>query len=255
MKMIVLQEVSKTYSYHRYTIHALQNISFKLNAGEYLGIIGHRGSGKTTLLRCLNGSIHHDSGTLSIFEHQLAPKTPFSQRQRLFASTGTFYNHLPLVANLNMLENVMLPLRFHQWNIASRQKLVEDWMKLFELEDIAQHYQDQISPWQRTQMVLLRSIIHQPKVLVCDCAGIPHDWMPLFGQLLQKIGKILSITLVVASRNFSFLATLCHKIAVLSHGELVEKNTTSGLIESPKHPITYDYVQWSQNQERSPYVS
>ncbi|MFP4418583.1 MAG: ABC transporter ATP-binding protein [Chitinispirillaceae bacterium] len=164
-KVISLQDVSKHYQRGAETVHALQDISLEVAAGEYIAIAGHSGSGKTTLLNligCLdrptcgrimvNGAEIHDAG-----EKQL-------NRLRQTA-IGFVFQQFFLIPTLTVMENVQLPALFSGRKVGER---AGELLEMVGLGKRMNHLPGQLSGGEMQRVAIARSLINSPPILLAD---------------------------------------------------------------------------------------
>ncbi|MFW6254722.1 MAG: ABC transporter ATP-binding protein [Chitinivibrionales bacterium] len=164
-KVISLQDVSKHYQRGAETVHALQDISLEVAAGEYIAIAGHSGSGKTTLLNligCLdrptcgrimvNGAEIHDAG-----EKQLN-----KLRQ---TAIGFVFQQFFLIPTLTVMENVQLPALFSGRKVGER---AGELLEMVGLGKRMNHLPGQLSGGEMQRVAIARSLINSPPILLAD---------------------------------------------------------------------------------------
>ena len=107
-----VENINKSFPINGNETHVLTNINFKISKGDIFGIVGKTGAGKSTLLRLINGFIAPDSGEI-IFKGKNLNK---ASRKSLIKYTSMIFQNYNLLNNLNVIENVLLPVKLHKLN-------------------------------------------------------------------------------------------------------------------------------------------
>ena len=171
--IIELREVNKTYSTAAGDFVALKDVSLKVNAGEFLGIIGKSGAGKSTLLNMINGVDELTSGEVfvqtdekNLSVHQMSEDARAFWRGK---NMGVVYQSFQLLPMLTLVENIMLPMdlsdNFHPRK--SRERALE-LLQLVELEEHANKLPAYISGGQQQRVAIARALANDPLILVAD---------------------------------------------------------------------------------------
>ena len=166
--LISLSHVDRSFRVGDELIHGLDDVSLKVQAGEYISIMGSSGSGKSTLLNVLGLLDKPDSGEylfqgkniLQLSEPELARY----RREKI----GFVFQSFHLVPRLSAAENIALPLVLAGVNPSDRSQRVERALKNFHLTDRSQHRPDQLSGGQRQRVAIARATITEPLLLLAD---------------------------------------------------------------------------------------
>ena len=166
--LVSLSHVDRSFRVGDELIHGLDDVSLKVQAGEYISIMGSSGSGKSTLLNVLGLLDKPDSGEylfqgkniLQLSEPELARY----RREKI----GFVFQSFHLVPRLSAAENIALPLVLAGVNPSDRSQRVEQALKNFHLTDRSQHRPDQLSGGQRQRVAIARATITEPLLLLAD---------------------------------------------------------------------------------------
>ena len=166
--LVSLSHVDRSFRVGDELIHGLDDVSLKVQAGEYISIMGSSGSGKSTLLNVLGLLDKPDSGEylfqgkniLQLSEPELARY----RREKI----GFVFQSFHLVPRLSAAENIALPLVLAGVNPSDRSQRVERALKNFHLTDRSQHRPDQLSGGQRQRVAIARATITEPLLLLAD---------------------------------------------------------------------------------------
>ena len=223
----------------------LHGISLDVQKGEIFGIIGSSGAGKSTLLRCLS-SLEEDFKGEVLFDG-----SPFSfkdakklreQRKRM----GMIFQHFHLLKSRTVRENVLLPLE-----IEGKKEDVDEILSKVGLKGKENFSIERLSGGEKQRVAIARALVMQPKILFCDEATSSLDPKSTeeILQLLQHLNKTLGLTLVLITHEMDVVRKICHKVAVMSEGKVIEFGSTVELFSDPKEPLTKSLVQKSSHED------
>lgn len=224
---------------------ALMPVSFELNRGETLAIVGEVGSGKSTLARILVGAEQRTSGDIFFEEEELETRN-LKQRCRLirmiFQDPKTSLNPRLTIGDL-----LNEPLRFNtELNAQERKIQVLDALKKVGLlPEHANFYPNMISEGQKQRVAVARALMLNPKIIIADEALTALD-LSVRSQILNlllKLQKELGLSYIFVSHNLNIIRHVSDKIMVLQNGCMVEKAPTETLFNSPQHEYTQRLIQ------------
>ena len=230
----------KTYPNSK--IPAVNQVSLELRRGETLGIVGESGSGKSTVARCIAKLISTTSG--SIFQHQqnIAPLSTRQMRplrqcvQIVFQDPYRSLNPRRTVGD-SIIEGPMNYglSRKEAWTRAS------ELMELVRLEpSMLERFPHEFSGGQRQRICIARSLAMKPEILVADEAVSALD-VSVQAQVLSLLDEVrdqLNLAMLFITHDLRVAAQVCDRIAVMSHGEIVETGRTADIFAAPAHPYT-----------------
>ena len=241
--MIELRQVSKNFESQGQVVKALQNINLRVNRGEILGIIGYSGAGKSTLIRCLNYLEIPTEGEVLINNlvlGQLNAKQLREARRKI----GMIFQHFNLMKSRNVYENIAYPLKGQGLNRDEIKEKVDRLLKLVGLEEKANVYPNQLSGGQKQRVAIARALANDPEVLLCDEATSALDPQTTKSilRLLKEINERLGITMVLITHQMEVVKDICHQVAVMEEGEIVEVGPIVDVFSNPKATIPKDFV-------------
>jgi phospholipid/cholesterol/gamma-HCH transport system ATP-binding protein len=203
------------------TLDVLKGVSFQLEKGETLVIMGGSGSGKTVLLRHVDGLVHPDSGAIVLFgQHieQLAEEELLPIRRRL----GYVFQGAALFDSLTVEENVGFPLREHtDLPEGEVRKRVIHFLSLVGLDEkVLPQLPAELSGGMRKRVGIARALIGQPDVLLFDepTAGLDPTNSKLVGELISELGSEVCDTSIVVTHDLELTKTVADRVAVLIDG-------------------------------------
>ena len=224
-----LYEVNKTYSTKAGEFEAVTPTSLKIKKGEVYGIIGYSGAGKSTLLRLLNLIEKPTNGKVYFQDIDLTElKDKELQKQR--HSIGMIFQHFHLLLNKTVYGNIEFALKAAGVPKAKRDEKIRSVLRTVELEDKIHHYPAQLSGGQKQRVAIARALVMNPSVLLCDeptSALDPQTTENILG-FLKEINEKLGVTLVIVTHEMEVVNYLCHRVAVMEQGAILEEIDLSG---------------------------
>ena len=166
--IVRVSNVSKSFSRDGFEIVALDNVSFEIQEGDFLALMGPSGSGKSTLLNLLAGIDRATEGTVEVLGTQLATMNESQLAVWRNTHIGYIFQTFNLVPVLTAFENVELPLLLTKLNKAQRRKNVETALELVGLADRMNHQPRQLSGGQEQRVAIARAIVTDPDLILAD---------------------------------------------------------------------------------------
>ncbi|MDR8523237.1 MULTISPECIES: ATP-binding cassette domain-containing protein [Shewanella] len=248
--LLKVNDLSKSYyagykRFKRQYNHALSPVSFELNQGETLAIVGEAGSGKSTIARILVGAEVRSGGEI-FFEGEALEKRDLKQRCRvirmIFQDPNTSLN-----PRLTIGELLDEPLKFNtQLDKSERKALVIDKLrKVGLLPEHIEFYPHMISEGQKQRVAVARALMLDPKIIIADEALTALD-LSVRSQILNLLLELqqeMGLSYIFVSHNMNIIRHVSDKIMVLKKGVMVEKATTEQLFNSPQHEYTQRLIQ------------
>ncbi len=166
--MIELLHISKTYRQGTQSVHALRDVSFSVQSGEFVAVIGASGSGKSTLMSIVGCLDEPTEGQYSLFgtpvEQLRGPRLAAVRNREI----GFVFQHFNLVHGMSALKNVELPLVFRGESPAVRREKAEHVLRLVGLEKRMEHVPSQLSGGQQQRVAIARALVGQPRIILAD---------------------------------------------------------------------------------------
>lgn len=242
--MIEISHVTKTFNVKNADIHAVDDVSLTINDGEIYGIIGYSGAGKSTLVRLINQLESQDGGDILIDGQSisnLSKKELRIKRQKI----GMIFQHFNLLWSRTVQKNIELPLELAGVNKEERSRKAKELINLVGLTGREDAYPSELSGGQKQRVGIARALANDPTILLSDEAtsALDPDTTEQILDLLREINAKLGITIVMITHQMEVVQKICHKMAVMSDGKIVETGTVKELFEHPKHEVTKRFVQ------------
>ena len=166
--VVRLENVVKTYSMGESEVHALRGISFQIEQGEFLSIMGPSGSGKSTCMNMIGCLDRPTSGIVEINGEETAKMTEKELAVLRNQTVGFVFQQYHLIPSMNVLENVMLPLKYAHVEKSERVERAEEALIAVGLGDRMKHRPHELSGGQKQRVAIARAMVTQPKILLAD---------------------------------------------------------------------------------------
>ena len=230
---IELKNVKKSYDMGEVVIKAVDDVSFTIDKGEFVIILGASGAGKSTILNLLGGMDHVTEGSIYVDGNEVSKydkKMLTKYRREDIGFVFQFYN---LVQNLNAVENVELAVE-----ICKNPMNPVEVLKNVGLEDRLQNFPSQLSGGEQQRVSIARAIAKNPKLLLCDepTGALDYNTGKAILKLLSDTLKMYNMTVIVITHN-SAIAPIADKIITVKNGKIksVEKNL---------NPVSIESIEW-----------
>lgn len=230
MPQLVLDHISKTFGQGDNQIDALSDISFSVEKGDFLAIMGASGSGKTTLLNCLStidqptaGSIYFDQlDIVSASEKALA-----AYRAKHISYIFQSYN---LVESLTVYENICLPLQIQGKKWGDYQTKIEAILDKLGIQNLKDKFPNQLSGGQRQRVATARALVDNSSILIADepTGALDSANSENLMALLQEINQTYGMTILLVTHDPQ-VAKYASRVILLKDGHLTADLTRQGL--------------------------
>ncbi|GAD81069.1 methionine ABC transporter ATP-binding protein MetN [Vibrio ezurae] len=242
--MIEIKQVNKVFYQGKTAINALKDINLTIAKGNIFGVIGSSGAGKSTLIRCVNMLEAPTSGEVIVDGIDLTKlsKKELSEARR---NIGMIFQHFNLLSSRTVFENIALPLELAGKDKQYIENKVVELLGLVGLADKRNTYPANLSGGQKQRVAIARALSSDPKVLLCDEATSALD--PATTQsilaLLKTINRQLGITILIITHEMDVVKNICHEVAIIGGGELVEKGTVGTIFAHPKTELAHQFIR------------
>lgn len=222
MEILKVENLTKIYGRDIAKVTALDNVSFSVQKGEFVAIVGASGSGKSTLLHIIGGVDRPTSGKVfidgkDIFQFDDDKLAIFRRRQ-----VGLIYQFYNLIPILNVEENITLPLALDNRKI-DKQKLDET-IKLLGLENRKKHLPNELSGGQQQRTSIGRALITRPTIILADepTGNLDSKSSDEIVALLKKSNKYFKQTIIMITHNME-IAKCADRIIKIEDGKIVKE--------------------------------
>jgi D-methionine transport system ATP-binding protein len=242
--LVRLESISKTFDAGPSRVLALENVSLRVAPGEIFGIIGLSGAGKSTLVRCINMLEVPDEGRVYVDGLEITALESRELRE-VRKKIGMVFQHFNLLASRTVLENVVFPLEIARLPKPERIKKGRTLLELVGLEDKEDAYPSQLSGGQKQRVGVARALANDPKVLLCDepTSSLDPQTTRSILRLLDRINEELGLTIILITHEMDAIRQICHKVAVIADGKVVESGRVIDIFTSPSHETTKSMIR------------
>lgn len=227
--MIQLDNVTKHFvSQNGTPFVAVEPTSLTIPQGEIFGLMGYSGAGKSTLLRLMNLLERPDSGKVIIDGKELTALSNHDLRHAR-QNIGMIFQQFNLMANRTVAQNVAFALEVAGWQPADIMPRVMECLSIVDLTERANHYPAQLSGGQKQRAGIARALAPRPHVMLADEPTSALDPATTKSVLacLREINQAFNVTIVIVTHEMSVIRKLCHRVALLDKGKLLEVATVS----------------------------
>lgn len=223
MEILRVENLTKTYGSGIAKVTALDNVSFSVEQGEFVAIVGASGSGKSTLLHLIGGVDRPTSGKVFIDGkdiYQMDDDTLAIFRRRQVGLIYQFYNLIPI---LNVEENITLPLELD--NRETNKNQLNDLLKTLGLENRKNHLPNELSGGQQQRTSIGRALITKPALVLADepTGNLDSKSSDEIVSLLKKYNKDLKQTIIMITHNLE-IASIADRIIKIEDGHIVKED-------------------------------
>lgn len=223
MAIITLHEVNRIYRTKEIETHALENVNFSIEKGEFVSIMGPSGCGKSTLLNIIGLLDKPSSGKVTIKDVSSENMSDSKLAQFRNANLGFVFQSFHLINSLNVLDNVEIPLIYRNMKASDRRKMATSVLERVGLSHRMKHFPSQLSGGQCQRVAIARAIVGNPDIILADeptgnlDSRMGHDIM----EILHKLNKDDGRTIVMVTHNEA-QAALTDRIIRFFDGRQVE---------------------------------
>ena len=232
-ELIEFSHISKYYQYDGGVIKALDDVSFSINEGELVIVLGDSGAGKSTALNILGGMDAATSGSVIVDGKEITKLSSDELTRYRRDDIGFVFQFYNLVQNLTILENVELATQ-----IAKNPFNPKEILEKVGLKDRINNFPGQISGGEQQRASIARAICKNPKILLCDepTGALDYRTGKMILSLLQEINETYHMTVVIITHN-SLIKEIGNKVIHFKSGKI-----TDVIING--HPKKADELEW-----------
>ena len=166
--MIKVTNLSKIFRTEEIETTALNNVSFEISEGEFVAIMGPSGCGKSTLLNILGQLDNPTEGSYELLGKEMSKLKESERTKFRKGKLGFVFQSFNLIDELNVFENVELPLKYLNIGASERKRRVNEILKRMSISNRAKHYPQQLSGGQQQRVAIARAVVSNPKLILAD---------------------------------------------------------------------------------------
>tara|TARA_B100002051_G_scaffold41833_1_gene36152 strand:+ start:1900 stop:2580 length:681 start_codon:yes stop_codon:yes gene_type:complete len=220
MNVINTTNISKTYDLGPTSVEALKDISFEVNKGEFISIMGPSGSGKSTLMNIIGCLDSPTRGVYLLNDHDVSKLKEEELAKIRNQEIGFIFQKFHLLPRSSALENVALPLKYASFNKREREEKASKALDLVKLSDRSLHKPNELSGGQQQRVAIARALVNQPSIVFADeptgnlDSKTGKEIMDIFLKLNQEGQTIVVIT------HEKEIANQTNRIITIKDGEV-----------------------------------
>lgn len=208
MDILNVKNLSKTFGKGEASVHALKNVSFTLERGEFAAVVGESGSGKSTLLNCIGGLDTPTSGKVLLDGQDLSLMN--DNRRTIFRrqNIGFIFQSFQLVSELSVEQNIIFPLLLDYKK--PKQKDVDEILEVLGLSDRRKHLPSQLSGGQQQRVAIGRALITKPMLVLADepTGNLDSRNSQDVMELLNKASRYYQQTVLMITHNMNLTSSV-----------------------------------------------
>lgn len=218
---LTIENVTKVYSTRFQKTTALNNVSFTVNKGEFIGIMGPSGAGKSTLLNVISTIDKPTSGNIAFDQESIINMKGNTLADFRRDNLGFIFQDFNLLDTLTVEENILLPLAIKNQSVNSIQQRVFDIASFLEIDDILKKYPYEISGGQKQRTAAARACIHEPKLILADepTGALDSKSSTELLTRLTQLNQQLDTTILLVTHD-PYAASYCDRILFINDGEI-----------------------------------
>ena len=219
--IITVDNINKTYKNGSLELQVLKNISFKVDKGEFLAIMGSSGSGKSTMMNILGCLDNQYEGRYILDGIDISKSTGNELSEIRNKKIGFIFQSFNLLPRLTALENVELPLVYSSIPKEERHKRANELLEMVGLKDRTHHRPNELSGGQRQRVAIARALVNDPSIILADepTGNLDSKSEGEIIEILQKLNK-MGKTIVIVTHEPS-IGEIAERKIVFKDGEII----------------------------------
>lgn len=233
MMILKAENLSKSYEMGEIQVNALDDVSFSIEEGEFVVVLGPSGSGKSTLLNIIGGMDQPTAGTVFMRSEEVTSydeKKLTEYRRNMIGFVFQFYN---IMANLTAEENVELATEISQNPLD-----IEEILEAVDLKDRRDHFPAQMSGGEQQRVSIARAVAKNPEILLCDepTGALDFNTGIAILALLKKVNREMGKTVIVITHNAD-IAFMADRVIKMRSGQIIKN-------EFNETPMRVEEIKW-----------
>lgn len=218
-------------------VHAIDDVSLNIEAGEFFVLLGPSGCGKTTLLRSIGGLETLDAGEIYLGNQRIDEMPPYER------PVNTVFQSYALFPNMTVEQNIAFGLEMEKKPKDYIKRKTREMLDLVHLSEIGKRLPSQLSGGQQQRIGIARALALDPKVTLFDEPTSALD-PELVGQVLGLLRDIANAgaTMVLVTHEMKFAYEIADKVVFMDKGVVLEQGTPQEVFEHPKHQRTQEFL-------------
>jgi putative ABC transport system ATP-binding protein len=221
--MIKIYNITKTYNKGTTKVEALKGVSFSIENGEVVALMGPSGSGKSTLLSLIGGLDKCDSGSISIDEENISALNAQKLADFRRDEIGFIFQQFNLIPTLSVIENIILPLLPKKMKKDECYRAAKEVIEKVGLDTREKHLPGELSGGEQQRVAIARALINKPKIILADepTGDLDTKTGEKILDLLMTLNKQEKVTIIIATHN-NKVADLTERRIILEDGKIIK---------------------------------
>ncbi|MEP6828453.1 MAG: ABC transporter ATP-binding protein, partial [Aestuariivirga sp.] len=231
---VELRDVTMDFIQYR----AVDNVSVKINPGEFFSFLGPSGCGKTTILRMVSGFIEPTHGQILIGDQDMKGIGPNKR------PTAMIFQNLALFPLMTVWENISFGLEVRGVDKATRRKRAEELLELVELPGVGDRFASQLSGGQRQRVAIARALAVEPQVMLLDepLSALDLKLRQHMRAELRAIQKRTNVTFIYITHDQGEALSMSDRVAVMSRGQIQQVDVPQKIYNTPANGFVASFV-------------
>ena len=241
--MIEINNISKVFRTSEVETVALNHVNLDVKEGEFVAIMGPSGCGKSTLLNILGLLDNPTEGSYKLLGQEVADLKEKERTRVRKGKLGFVFQSFNLIDELNVYENVELPLTYLGVKAGERKRMVEDILKRMNISHRAKHFPQQLSGGQQQRVSIARALALDPEILFFDEPTSALD-PELTAEVLRVIKDLAAqnMTMVIVTHAMQFARDVADRVIFMDGGRIVEEGPAEQVIDHPREQRTREFL-------------
>lgn len=240
--LLTAENVVVEYGTRRHPNRVLHEVSLEVGAGECVGLVGESGSGKSTLGKAILGLVPVTSGTIT-FDGQDITHLKRRERRALAADIQVVFQdpYGSLNPMLTIGEILTEPLSTAGIGTSDARRAVGEMLDRVSLPaNVLDRYPSEFSGGQRQRIAIARALVRKPRLIICDepVSALDLTTQATVLELLIELQRDTGVSYLFVSHDLGVVRSICHRVAVMYRGNLVEVGESEEITRAPEHPYS-----------------
>ena len=222
----------------------MHEISFSIERGEVLTLLGPSGSGKSTLIRCLNGLEEYRSGTIVFEGQKIVPSE--KNWQKIRQKIGMVFQSYDLFPNLTVMGNILLgPTKVQKRSESEVKKEALDLLERVGLKEYADAYPRQLSGGQKQRIAIVRALALKPELMLFDevTASLDPEMVRGVLEIIRELAEKDDMTMIIVTHEMNFAEKIADKVLFLEDGKILEQTDGKTFFRNPQTDRAKEFLK------------
>ena len=226
---VQLDRVSRHYTMGQSSVRAVDDVSLRIAAGEFLVLLGSSGSGKSTLLNLIAGLDRPTSGAIHAYGQNLASLSSLELARYRRDAIGMIFQSFNLLPRMTLEENVELPLRLAEVDRAERPDRVREALERVRLTHRVGHRPTELSGGEQQRVAIARALVNRPKILLADepTGNLDSATGETILSLLRELQDTMGMTIVMVTHERPLAEHFADRLATMGDGKLISTSAAT----------------------------